>query len=88
VADIVALSHTTPHRGSLAAAVAAFLDHADLAATTRRVYRASLAALVRGLGPAGAMPELTAELVDDWFRARYATVAPATWNRELVDSQP
>ena len=45
---------------------------------------ASLATLVHGLGPARAMPELTAELVDDWFRARYATVAPATWNRELM----
>jgi hypothetical protein len=77
VADIVALAHT-PHRGRLEAAVADFLDHADLAATTRRVYRASLAALVHGLGPARAMPELTTELVNDWFRARYASVAPPT----------
>jgi integrase/recombinase XerD len=84
MADVVALSPTTPHPGSLAAAADAFLDHVDVAATTRRVYRASLAALVHGLGPARAMPELTAELVDDWFRARYATVAPATWNRELA----
>ena len=84
MADLVALSPTTPHLRSLAAAADAFLDHVDVAATTRRVYRASLASLVYGLGPARAMPELTAELVDDWFRARYATVAPATWNRELV----
>jgi integrase/recombinase XerD len=84
MADVVALSPTTPHPSSLAAAADAFLDDVDVAATTRRVYRASLAALVHGLGPARAMPELTAELVDDWFRARYATVAPATWNRELA----
>ena len=84
MADVVALSPTTPHPGSLAAAVDAFLDHADVAATTRRVYRMSLAALVDGLGPARAMADLTGELVNDWFRARYATVAPATWNRELA----
>ena len=84
MADVVALSPTTPDPSSLAAAADAFLDHVDVAATTRRVYRASLATLVHGLGPARAMPELTAELVDDWFRARYATVAPATWNRELA----
>jgi site-specific recombinase XerD len=82
--DVVALSRTTPHRGNLAAAVAAFLDHADLAATTRHVYRASLAALVDGLDASLAMAELTGELVDDWFRARYVAVAPATWNRELA----
>jgi integrase/recombinase XerD len=29
-------------------------------------------------------PWLTTELVNDWFRARYASVAPATWNRELA----
>jgi hypothetical protein len=84
MADVVALSPTTPHPSSLAAAADAFLDHADLAATTRRVYRQSLAALVDGLGPARAIADLTGELLDDWFRARYATVAPATWNRELA----
>src|SRR5829696_7980915 len=84
MADLVALSPTTPHPSSLAAAADSFLDHVDVAATTRRVYRASLATLVHGLGPARAMSELTAELEDDWFRARYATVAPATWNRELA----
>jgi site-specific recombinase XerD len=82
--DVVALSRNMPHRGNLAAAVAAFLDHADLAATTRHVYRASLAALVDGLDSSLAMAELTGELVDDWFRARYSTMAPATWNRELA----
>jgi integrase/recombinase XerD len=29
-------------------------------------------------------PWLTTELVNDWFRARYASVAPATWNPELA----
>ena len=46
MADIVPLPHPPPNRGELAAAAAALLDHADLAPTTRRVYRASLAALV------------------------------------------
>ena len=84
MADVVALSPTTPDPSSLAAAADAFLDHADVAPTSRRVYRMSLAALVDGLGRARAMAELTGELVDDWFRARYATVAAATWNRELA----
>lgn len=56
MADVVALSSATPHRGDLAAAATAFLDHADLAATTQRVYRASLAALVDGLGPTKRCP--------------------------------
>ena len=50
----------------------------------RRVYHASLAALVDGLGPTRPLPELTGELVAGWFRTRYATAAPATWNRELA----
>ena len=81
--DLVALSPTTPHLRARRRR-RRLLTRVDVAATTDGVYRASLAALVHGLGPARAMPELTAELVDDWFRARYATVAPATWNRELV----
>jgi hypothetical protein len=30
------------------------------------------------------MPEVTAERLEGWFRARYAAAAPATWNRELA----
>jgi hypothetical protein len=30
------------------------------------------------------MSEVTDELVDHWFRTRYASMAPATWNRELA----
>jgi integrase/recombinase XerD len=84
VNDVVPLPYRAAGRGDLAAAVATFLDHADLAATTRRVYHVSLAALVDGLGPTRPMPEVTGELLDGWFRARYATAAPATWNRELA----
>jgi hypothetical protein len=62
----------------------AFLDHHDLARSTRRVYRASLASLVAGLGPATAVGELSGPLLAGWFRGRYATAAPATWNRELA----
>ena len=88
MADVVPLpsrlARRAAGRGELAAAVAAFLDHADLATTTRRVYRSSLAALVDGIGPTRPMPEVTGELLDGWFRARYAPAAPATWNRELA----
>jgi hypothetical protein len=62
----------------------AFLDHHDLAHSTRRVYRASLASLVVGLGPATAVGELSGPVLADWFRGRYAAAAPATWNRELA----
>ncbi len=86
MADVAPLPHRTLGQGrsELAAAVAAFLDHADLAPTTRRVYRASLADLVDGLGPTRPMPEVTGELVEGWFGVRYAAAAPATWNRELA----
>jgi hypothetical protein len=46
MADVVALSPTTPHPSSLAAAADAFLDHVDVAATTRRVYREDVPAAV------------------------------------------
>jgi integrase/recombinase XerC/integrase/recombinase XerD len=61
-----------------------FLELADLAPTTRRVYRASLAAVVDGLGPTRPVPEVTTERLAGWFRGRYAAAAPATWNRELA----
>jgi integrase len=63
-------------------AVDAFMDHHDLARSTRRVYRASLAGLVAELSPATAVGELSGPKVAGWFRDRYASAAPATWNRE------
>jgi integrase/recombinase XerC/integrase/recombinase XerD len=69
---------------TLQAAVEAFLDQHDLARSTRRVYRASLASLVAGLGPATAVSELSGPMLTGWFRGRYAAAAPATWNRELA----
>jgi hypothetical protein len=65
-------------------AVDAFLDHHDLARSTRRVHRASLASLVAELGPATAVGELSGPMLAGWFRDRHATAAPATWNRELA----
>jgi site-specific recombinase XerD len=65
-------------------AVDAFLDHHDLARSTQRVYRASLASLVAGLGPATAVSELSGPRLAGWFRDRYAAAEPATWNRELA----
>lgn len=44
---------------SLQAAVDAFLDHHDLAPSTRRVYRTSLANLATQLGPTTALGEVS-----------------------------
>jgi hypothetical protein len=81
VGKVVRLSGGTV---TLQDAVDAFLDHHDLARSTRRVYRATLASLVAELGPATAVGELSGPMVCGWFRARHATAAPATWNRELA----
>jgi integrase len=81
VGEVVRLSGGTT---ALQDAVDAFLDHHDLARSTRRVYRASLASLVAELGPATAVGELSGPRLAGWFRGRYATAAPATWNRELA----
>jgi site-specific recombinase XerD len=81
VGEVVRLSGGTV---TLQDAADAFLDHHDLARSTRRVYRASLTSLVAGLGPATAVGELSGPMLAGWFRGRYAAVAPATWNRELA----
>jgi hypothetical protein len=67
---------------TLACAVAAFLDHADPAATTRRVDHASLAALVDAHDSTRPTPESTKKLVEEWFHTHDAAAAPATCNRE------
>jgi site-specific recombinase XerD len=81
VGEVVRLSGGTV---TLQDAADAFLDHHDLARSTRRVYRASLASLVADLGPATAVGELSGSMLAAWFRGRHAAVAPATWNRELA----
>jgi integrase len=82
VGKVVRLSSGTV---TLQDAVEAFLDHHELARSTRRVYRASLASLVAELDPATAVGELSGPMLDGWFRGRHATAAaPATWNRELA----
>jgi hypothetical protein len=74
---------------TLQAAVGAFLEHHDLAPSTRRVwvYRASLASFVAELGPTTAVRELSGPALAAWFRQHYAAAAPATWNRELATLQ-
>jgi integrase len=84
-AQVVALHRdTTP----LEQAAESFLAGADLAATSRRVYRLSLRRLVAGLGPDLSLAELDTPLgvrrVTGWFSERYGSAAPATWNRELA----
>jgi site-specific recombinase XerD len=69
---------------SIQDAVDSFLDHQELARSTRRVYRASLASVVTGLGSGTAVDELSGPMLAGWFRGRYAAAAPATWNRELA----
>jgi len=69
---------------TLPAATGAFLDQRDHAPSTRRVYTASLAALVDGLGTASGVDELDPAGTAAWFRLRYTAAAPATWNRELA----
>jgi site-specific recombinase XerD len=81
VGQVVRLSGGTV---TLQDAADAFLDHHDLARSTRQVYRASLASLVTELGPATAVGELSGPRLAGWFLARHATAAPATWNRELA----
>jgi integrase len=69
---------------TLQAAIDAFLEHQDLARSTRRVYRASLASLVAAFGPATAVRELSGPALAGWFRDSHGAAAPATWNRELA----
>ena len=74
----------TPKPATVGAATDAFLDQADLAVTTRRVYSASLAAFADGVGQDSALAELEAAVVAAWFAGRYRHAAPATWNREIA----
>jgi hypothetical protein len=64
VGEVVRLSGGTV---TLQDAVDAFMDHHDLARSTRRVYRASLASLAAGLGPATAVGELSGLRLAGWF---------------------
>jgi integrase/recombinase XerD len=81
VGEVVRLSGGTV---TLQDGLDAFLDHHDLARSTRRVYRASLASLVAEFGPATAVGELSGHRLAGWFRDRHSAAAPATWNRELA----
>ncbi len=69
---------------TLGAAVEAFLDTADLATASRRVYGASLAAFAHGVGVESVLADLEATALSDWFAERYRQATPATWNRELA----
>jgi hypothetical protein len=68
------------------AAVDAFLDHQDLARSTRRVYWASLASLVAELGPATAVREISGHWLAGWFRDRHSAAAPTTWNQDVLSN--
>lgn len=68
----------------LAAAAQAFLDQRDHAGSTRRVYAASLAVLVDGLGAVLPVDELDPAGTAAWFRRRHGAATSATWNRELA----
>jgi integrase/recombinase XerC/integrase/recombinase XerD len=64
------------------AAIDAFLSQPGLSEQTRRSYRLTLAALTAALDSAGAEP--TGEALEAAAPLRWATVAPATWNRHAA----
>ena len=80
----VTLHDEVPTSKSACLPAAVLIDIAQVPNRRQRVYRASLASLVAGLGPATAVGELSGPMLAGWFRGRYAAAAPATWNRELA----
>jgi hypothetical protein len=62
VANAIPLPHPPPNRGELAAATTAFLDHADLAPTTRASTAPPWRRCSMRFGPAHA--RVTAELLE------------------------
>jgi integrase len=73
---------------TLESAIAAFLVRHELSPSSRRVYTNSLRSLQDGLGadvPLATLDEpVTAVLLANWFRKRYAASAPATRVRQLA----
>jgi hypothetical protein len=69
---------------TIAEAVAAYLDGAELARSTRRTYGASLGRMARELGPARPLAEVRDAEALAWFQATHGASMPASWNRERL----
>ena len=65
-------------------AVGAFLAERDLATTSRRKYRDTLAAMVQAIGAGMPVADVDGRQLVALMRGRWATAAPATW----TDSGP
>lgn len=69
---------------TLGEAAAAFLDGRDLAASSRRSYGLTLAAIVERVGPDTPLAVLDGRQLAAAHGAAYVNVAPATWNRTVA----
>jgi site-specific recombinase XerD len=68
-------------KSPLAATVDRFLSTGDFTPTTRRVYRATLAALIDDLGAETDITGISTEAIEDHLRRRYGVAASSTFNR-------
>jgi integrase/recombinase XerC/integrase/recombinase XerD len=73
-----------PDTLTVEAAARRFLSERDLAASTRRVYGATLDALAAEIGADTPLREVTAPAVEAHLRERYAAATPSTFNRVLA----
>lgn len=69
---------------TLQKAVDAFVSQPDLAPTTQRSYRQTLAVLVGELGANEAVAQLRPAQFQAVLERRWSGAAPATWNRQLA----
>jgi integrase/recombinase XerC/integrase/recombinase XerD len=74
-----------PKKGvTLGKAVDAFICQPDLAPTTVRSYRQTLAGVVDAFGPELPIGELESARLETLLEQRWGKAAPATWNRQLA----
>ncbi len=69
---------------TLRMAVDAFVSQPDLAPTTERSYRQTLAVVVAALGPALRIGGLEPARLQEVLEQRWGKAAPATWNRQVA----
>ncbi len=69
---------------TIAEAVAAYLDGAELARSTRRTYSLSLRRMARELGPERPLGEVRDAEAVAWFQTAHSASMPASWNRERL----
>jgi integrase/recombinase XerC/integrase/recombinase XerD len=72
---------------TLQAAVDAFVSQPDLAPTTERTYRQTLAVVAAALGPDLPMGELEPAQLQNLLEQRWGKAAPATWNRQVATAR-